>query len=87
MGADRARLNRYTGSRRRLWSAVPRARTVRSRFRDDERPGGAPCRPFGVQGGASYIRETMKVIDSLDIAKTDKEKICYRNAQALFKLQ
>jgi predicted TIM-barrel fold metal-dependent hydrolase len=28
----------------------------------------------------------MKVIDSLDIAKTDKEKICYRNAQALFRL-
>jgi predicted TIM-barrel fold metal-dependent hydrolase len=28
----------------------------------------------------------MKVIDSLDIAKADKEKICYRNAQALFKL-
>jgi predicted TIM-barrel fold metal-dependent hydrolase len=42
--------------------------------------------PFGAEGGASYIRETMKVIDSLDIAKADKEKICYRNAQALFKL-
>ena len=42
--------------------------------------------PFGAEGGASYIRETMKVIDSLDIAKADKEKICYRNAQSLFKL-
>jgi predicted TIM-barrel fold metal-dependent hydrolase len=28
----------------------------------------------------------MKVIASLDIAKSDKEKICYRNAQTLFKL-
>jgi predicted TIM-barrel fold metal-dependent hydrolase len=28
----------------------------------------------------------MKVIDLLDIAKADKEKICYRNAQTLFKL-
>ena len=27
-----------------------------------------------------------KVIASLDIAKTDKEKICHRNAQGLFKL-
>ena len=42
--------------------------------------------PFGAQGGASYIRETMKVIATLDIAELDKEKICHRNAQALFKL-
>ena len=48
--------------------------------------GSASDAPFGAEGGASYIRETMTVIDSLDIAKTDKEKICYRNAQALFKL-
>jgi predicted TIM-barrel fold metal-dependent hydrolase len=42
--------------------------------------------PFGPQGGAGYIRDTMKVIAGLDIAQTDKEKICWRNAQALFKL-
>ena len=42
--------------------------------------------PFGAEGGASYIRETMKVIASLDITQADKEKICHRNAQALFKL-
>jgi predicted TIM-barrel fold metal-dependent hydrolase len=29
----------------------------------------------------------MKVIASLDISASDKEKICYRNAQQLFKLQ
>ena len=42
--------------------------------------------PFGAEGGASYIRETMKVLASLDISTADKEKLCYRNAQALFKL-
>jgi predicted TIM-barrel fold metal-dependent hydrolase len=42
--------------------------------------------PFGAEGGASYIRETMKVIASLDIEETDREKICWRNAQALFRL-
>jgi uncharacterized protein len=42
--------------------------------------------PFGPEGGASYIRETMKVIASLDIPAADKEKICYRNAQNLFRL-
>jgi hypothetical protein len=29
----------------------------------------------------------LKVIASLDIAQSEKEKICYRNAQQLFKLQ
>ena len=38
------------------------------------------------RGRSGYIRETMKVIASLDSAQADKEKICYRNAQALFKL-
>jgi predicted TIM-barrel fold metal-dependent hydrolase len=42
--------------------------------------------PFGPQGGAGYIRDTMKVIAGLDITQADKEKICWRNAQALFKL-
>jgi uncharacterized protein len=42
--------------------------------------------PFGSEGGASDIRETAKVIASLDIPPPDKEKICYRNAQTLFKL-
>jgi predicted TIM-barrel fold metal-dependent hydrolase len=42
--------------------------------------------PFGAEGGASYIRETMKVIAALDVAQADREKICFRNAQALFKL-
>ncbi len=42
--------------------------------------------PFGAEGGAHYIRETIKVIQSLDISTADKEKICYRNAQTLFKL-
>jgi hypothetical protein len=39
-----------------------------------------------VEDGASYIRETLKIINSLDIAQTDKEKISYRNAWALIKL-
>lgn len=42
--------------------------------------------PFGSEGGASYIRETTKVIASLDIPQSDKEKICYRNAETLFRL-
>ena len=42
--------------------------------------------PFGPEGGAGYIRETIKVMESLDITEGDREKICYRNAQKLFGL-
>jgi predicted TIM-barrel fold metal-dependent hydrolase len=42
--------------------------------------------PFGPEGGAGYVRSTMKVIDSLDIPTSDKEKICYRNALSFFLL-
>jgi len=42
--------------------------------------------PFGTEGGASYIRETMKVPASLDIPAADQEKLCYRNAEKLFGL-
>jgi aminocarboxymuconate-semialdehyde decarboxylase len=42
--------------------------------------------PFGPEGGAGCIRETMKVLASLDISAADREKLCYRNAQALFGL-
>ena len=40
--------------------------------------------PFGPEGGRAYIRETIKVIASLDIPAADKEKICFRNALKLF---
>jgi len=42
--------------------------------------------PFGAEGGASYIRETMKVLASIDIPTVDREKLCYRNATTLFGL-
>ena len=43
--------------------------------------------PFGPEGGAGYIRSTMKVIESLDISQSDKEKIWYRNALSFFRIQ
>jgi len=42
--------------------------------------------PFGPEGGAGYIRSTMKVIESLDLPSSDKAKICFRNALDFFKL-
>ena len=39
--------------------------------------------PFDPEGGPMYIRETLKVIDSLDISKEAREKIYYKNSCAL----
>jgi predicted TIM-barrel fold metal-dependent hydrolase len=40
--------------------------------------------PFDPEGGSLYIRETLKVIDSLDISKADRQKIYQGNAERLF---
>ena len=40
--------------------------------------------PFDPEGGPMYIRETLKVIDGLDISAAEREKIYQRNAERLF---
>jgi aminocarboxymuconate-semialdehyde decarboxylase len=41
--------------------------------------------PFDPEGGPMYIRETIKVIDSLDISQAERDKIYRGNAQRLFR--
>ena len=43
--------------------------------------------PFDPEGGTYYIRETIKVIDSLDISDSDRQKIYHDNAVELMKLE
>lgn len=43
--------------------------------------------PFDPEGGAGYIRDTIKVLESIDMSIEDREKISFRNAQKLFKLK
>jgi predicted TIM-barrel fold metal-dependent hydrolase len=40
--------------------------------------------PFDPEGGSLYIRETLKVIDALDITQSERDKIYRRNAERLF---
>jgi aminocarboxymuconate-semialdehyde decarboxylase len=40
--------------------------------------------PFDPEGGSLYIRETLKVIDSLDITDAERHKIYQGNAERLF---
>jgi aminocarboxymuconate-semialdehyde decarboxylase len=42
--------------------------------------------PFDPEKGPGYIRDTLKILNSLDLPKADMEKICFRNAEALFGL-
>jgi predicted TIM-barrel fold metal-dependent hydrolase len=40
--------------------------------------------PFDKEKGPGYIRSTIAVLESLDLTPEDREKISYKNAQALF---
>jgi uncharacterized protein len=42
--------------------------------------------PFDPEKGRGYIRSTIAVMESLELSEPDKEKICYKNAQAIFGL-
>jgi predicted TIM-barrel fold metal-dependent hydrolase len=42
--------------------------------------------PFDPEKGRGYIRATIEVIESLDLTKDDREKICHRNAETMFAL-
>jgi len=43
--------------------------------------------PFDPEGGPMYIRETIRVIDSLDISRQEREKLYYQNACRLLGIQ
>ncbi|MBY5775207.1 amidohydrolase family protein [Rhizobium leguminosarum] len=43
--------------------------------------------PFDPERGPGYIRDTIAVLNSLSLAKEDMEKICFRNAQKLFRVE
>ncbi len=42
--------------------------------------------PFDPERGPGYIRDTIKVLESIEMSQADREKISYRNAQKLFGL-
>jgi len=43
--------------------------------------------PFDKEKGPGYIRSTIAVLESLEMKPEDREKISYKNAQALFGLR
>tara|TARA_B100000470_G_C19710538_1_gene355279 strand:- start:625 stop:861 length:237 start_codon:yes stop_codon:yes gene_type:complete len=43
--------------------------------------------PFDPEKGPMYIRETIKIIDGLDLSDTDRDKVYRANAAKLLKLK
>lgn len=43
--------------------------------------------PFDPEKGPGYIRDTIAVLESIDMSNEDREKISFRNAQSLFGLE
>ena len=43
--------------------------------------------PFDKEKGPGYIRDTIKVLNSLALSNAEREKICWRNAVKLFGLR
>jgi uncharacterized protein len=39
--------------------------------------------PFDPEKGPGYIRETIKILDTLDLSKEDREKIYFKNIEKL----
>ncbi len=39
--------------------------------------------PFDPEGGTMYIRETLKILDSLPMSKAEREEIDYKNFEAM----
>ena len=43
--------------------------------------------PFDPEKGPGYIRDTIGIIESLNLSDVDREKICYKNAQLLLNIK
>lgn len=43
--------------------------------------------PFDPEKGTMYIRETIKIMEQLEYSKSDMEKICFKNAEKMFRLK
>jgi aminocarboxymuconate-semialdehyde decarboxylase len=39
--------------------------------------------PFDPEGGTMYPRETLRILESLDLSKADRDKIFFRNLEAV----
>ena len=65
-----------------VFTAVPATRAGLEFFPRDKIVFASDC-PFDPEGGAMYPRETLRILELLDLSKTDRDKIYFKNLEAV----
>ena len=65
-----------------VFTAVPATRAGLEFFPRDKIVFASDC-PFDPEGGAMYPRETLRILESLDLPKADRDKIYFKNLEAV----
>jgi uncharacterized protein len=65
-----------------VFTGVPATKAGMEFFPRDKIVFASDC-PFDPEGGTMYPRETMRILDELNLSKTDQEKIYFKNLEAV----
>jgi aminocarboxymuconate-semialdehyde decarboxylase len=65
-----------------VFTAMPATRAGLEFFPRDKIVFASDC-PFDPEGGAMYPRETLRILESLDLPKADRDKIYFKNLEAV----
>jgi aminocarboxymuconate-semialdehyde decarboxylase len=65
-----------------VFTAEPATKAGLEFFPRDKVVFASDC-PYDPEGGAMYPRETLRILDSLDLSKTDRDKIYFKNLEAV----
>jgi predicted TIM-barrel fold metal-dependent hydrolase len=65
-----------------VFTAVPATRAGLEFFPRDKVVFASDC-PFDPEGGTMYPRETLRILDSLELSKADLDRIYVKNLEAV----
>jgi uncharacterized protein len=65
-----------------VFTAEPATKAGLDFFPRDKVVFASDC-PYDPEGGTMYPRETLRILDSLDLSKTDRDKIYFKNLEAV----
>ncbi len=65
-----------------VFTAEPATKAGLEFFPRDKIVFASDC-PYDPEGGTMYPRETLRILESLDLSKTDRDKIYFRNLEAV----
>jgi aminocarboxymuconate-semialdehyde decarboxylase len=65
-----------------VFTAEPATRAGLEFFPRDKIVFASDC-PYDPEGGTIYPRETLRVLEKLNLSKTDQDRICFKNLEAV----